>query len=279
LVRTSKGKGMTIGLVTNMYLLRCSGPPRFYAASGAVPNEEYQWKTYPNGVLEQDAHLTRSLAHHTVEELSISFTAMIKGLFSDVGSPTSQPKMKLKPPKVSVSEAEAFSASGAADASATKSVFAKTDKSGNRIDNQTRGHDPGMFPGRVRASRNSTLMELLRDKDGNPKSQPVIIMENIIRQMADVLEAHKNQENRADRLMERVDTLLGRNSVTGEELTDIVEAYKEVLTTRMRDLDEAVNLVKAFPAVIEESKGLIDKEIQPSALLMRPDGSTLNAGM
>lgn len=33
------------------------------------------------------AHLARSLAHHTVEELSISFTAIIKGLFSDIEVP------------------------------------------------------------------------------------------------------------------------------------------------------------------------------------------------
>lgn len=48
------------------------------------PNQEYQWMTYPNGVLTSEipetciAHLAR-----------FSFT---KGLFSDVGSPTDQPK-------------------------------------------------------------------------------------------------------------------------------------------------------------------------------------------
>lgn len=132
------------------------------------------------------------------------------------------------------------------------------DESGNRVDNQIRGQAPRMFPGKIMASRDSTLIELLIDKDENPKPQPVIIIENIIKQMTDVLEAYKNQEIRVEKLIERVDTLLGKIEATSE-LGDVVEAYKEVLTTRMRDLDEAVNLIKAFPIVIEGSKGLIGR--------------------
>jgi hypothetical protein len=68
--------------------------------------------------------------------------------------------------------------------------------------------------------------------------------------------------------LERVDTLLKRSGVMGEELSAVVEAYKEVLTTRMRDLDEVVNLIEAFPVVF-----------RPEAPIMRkPDSTTLNAG-
>jgi len=124
-------------------------------------------------------------------------------------------------------------------------------------------------------------MELLMDKDGKPKSQPVIIIEKTIRHMSDIQETNKNLSLKMDRLIEKGDELLVKErEVEDEELTDVIESYKDTARVRMRELDEGVHLIKAFPAVLEGTRGLTDKEIQPSASLMRiPDGTTLNAGV
>jgi hypothetical protein len=242
------------------------------------PNNQYEWITYPETALQMEMKddaiemLTRTLGHHTVDDLSRIFITMAANIFGNANTAS----MAKLVPKVTPEERENFSST---ERQQQPSVFAQAGGSGG---GQQYGHDQGGAPrgAQVLASRNSTIVELLTDKNGEPKSQTVIIIENIIRQMSDVLEANKNSELRMDQIDEKVQTLMGRHNVDDDDLADVLAAYKDTMVTRMKDLDEAVHLIKAFPAVLEGSKGLIEKEIQPSAPLMRkPDGATLSSGM
>jgi len=129
------------------------------------------------------------------------------------------------------------------------------------------------FPTQIIANRSSTIIELA-DKDGSPQSQ------NIIRQLSDTMEAYKNQEIKMEKLDNKVTSFLQKYQVSDGDLNNVVETYKEANTTWMKGLDDVVHLIKAFPAMLEGSKGLIEKEIQPlGPLIKKPDWSTLNADM
>jgi hypothetical protein len=62
----------------------------------------------------RDWAVDKSPCHYTVEELSISFLLIVKGLFSNMGSIVDGQMPKLKPPKMSVQEQNAFAEAPAA---------------------------------------------------------------------------------------------------------------------------------------------------------------------
>ena len=260
----------------------------------AYPNESYEWKNYPAKIVSEELpkdairYLTSALAHHTVDDLSIAFMSMTKGLFSNIGDPSTGPSTTIKPPKVSQAEIEAMSKDNPENPDerevvhkkAPTSVFAPKGVDPSQGSPTGQNRNSNTFPGQILMNRNSTLMELLTDAKGNVKSQTVIVVENMIRQMSEIIENEKNHEVRMEAVEERLSVVLKRSNNEDEEYIDLRDAYKDIVKAKIRDMDEALYVMKAMPAVWEGRKGLIEKEIQPSGPLMRkPDGTTLSAGM
>jgi hypothetical protein len=123
------------------------------------------------------------VTHHTVDDLLISFTNIVKGLFSNIGDSMSGASNTIKPPKViademaaiasyiPVGEDECIEDTGTVNTSKkpVSSVFGDPENDKNTANAVRLQGDGGRFPGQLLINRNSTIMQIITDSKGEPK--------------------------------------------------------------------------------------------------------------
>jgi hypothetical protein len=160
---------------------------------------------------------------------------MVKGLFSNIGDPTSGPSNTIKPPKVTaddmtamasynpVEEDEFMEETGTVNTSKkpVSSVSGAPENNRNKANAVRSQGDGGRFPGQLLINGNSTIIQMITDSKGEPKSQTVITVENVMRQITDVniIENEKNHERRIQTIGEKVDTMLQSTNNQDDEPT------------------------------------------------------------
>ncbi|KAF4460192.1 benzoate 4-monooxygenase cytochrome P450 [Fusarium albosuccineum] len=264
-----------------------------------IPNVEYQWKTYPSDVLyeimtdQSIGSLARALAAHTVEELLVPFEIMSRNLFSNISTkpigytPGAIPDTDDNRSVVTESAAinTGVFANQHTGPSSKPSIFA--DNSGADQGVQY-GQDGGGGGGDHQQSFNQTaqdrnfyvnrssIIAQMNDVTGKSKSQQVIVLENMLSKLENILELFRTREVTIMKMADAVESIASANSVEDDELDEILTVVKERYPEQMRELEEAVAVVGAMPALIEGDTGVIEGMIQPSAPLMRRyDGTTM----
>lgn len=259
-----------------------------------IPIVEYEWKVYPEGVLDlimkdqSIISLTRSLVHHTPEELLVPFVTMTNNLFGNMGSiPTG-----FTPGAIPDTDDVASRTGSTHQQPARTPTGPIFNTGGNNMDpSHTAGHSYGgggggggggqqnMAPGNFFVGKNSIIAQM-NDATGKSKSQQVIVLENMINKLELILESFRSRSVTIEKMVEMMTTIVDRHSVDDNEVEEIVEVFKERFPEELTRLEEAAAVVAAMPALIEGDTGVIESMSQPAAPLMRRyDGTTMRDGI
>ena len=262
---------------------------------------EYHWKTYPKDIvtkfMKEDTigPLTKALVDHTAEDLAIPFLNMARNLFNSANpipsgiTPGVLPDTSDKGSVVSANM-DQFADQAQQQTSvrkATGPIFAQQNQNQSAYQSpepnlsQNTGSNQNQFANdrQLFIGRNSVIARM-NDASGASKSQQTIILDNMIAKLETVLESFRSREKTIMKMSGMIETIVDRHSVEDDDLNDIVSAIKERFPTEIAELEEAVSVVAAMPAVIEGDTGVIEGVIQPAAPLMRRyDGTTMRDGV
>lgn len=130
---------------------------------------------------------------------------------------------------------------------------------------------------KIEVTKKSLIGQMMDPMNRN-KSQQVVVIENMVKSVADLVEIYKNRDVRIEAL-EKEAVRLASNADWAKSMQREVEAfiaaYKEEMTKATEELKSAAAIIAAIPAAIDGDRGVIEAEIQPAAPLMRTDVAIL----
>jgi hypothetical protein len=243
-----------------------------------VANEvrNYDWVVYSETTMvrlmgtDALAALARALADHTVDELASTTINAMSGLFA---------YMQTTGPSGGIPSADANTNEEAEeDASAMPNVGA----GGMAIMNTgmgaqmglSRGTTGGAFHSKIEVSKKSLIGQMMDPMNRN-KSQQVLVIEHMVKSVADLVEMYKNREVKIRAIEDEIANMRSWSN-TDEDINTFISSYRETMNGAMEDLKTAAAVIAAMPAVIDGDRGVIEAEIQPAAPIMRrADGTSI----
>jgi hypothetical protein len=130
---------------------------------------------------------------------------------------------------------------------------------------------------KIEVTKKSLIGQMMDPMNRN-KSQRVLVIENMVKSVADLVEMYKNRDVRIAALEKEVVRLVSNADwakSTEGEVEAFIAAYKEEMTKATEELKSAAAIIAAIPAAIDGDSGVIEAEIQPAAPLVRTDVAIL----
>ena len=244
----------------------------------ANDNKNYDWKQYPEGVIiklmGKDAItiLARALADRTVDELAFTSLSMMSGLFAYVQSSGGGNMIASEDANANMNMGEG----GITDANQGTGSSGNRGSYGNagEMSSGGRGSFGGPFQPKIEVNKKSLIGQMMDPMNRN-KSQQVLVIEHMVKSVADLVEMYKNRDVKINALEQEVRKLHDWTN-RDEDMDEFLSAYKQEMSEAMEDLKSAAAVIAAMPAVIDGDRGVIEAEIQPAAPLMRrADGTSI----
>ena len=243
-----------------------------------VTNEikNYNWVIYSETTIvklmgtDALATLARALADHTVDELASTTINAMSGLFA---------YMQTTGPATGIPSTDASAgAEGEEDTSAMSGGatggMATANPGANAQAGVSRGAIGAPFHSKIEVNKKSLIGQMMDPMNRN-KSQQVLVIEHMVKSVADLVEMYKNREVKIRAIEDEI-VNVGSWSNTDEDINAFISSYKETMNGAMEDLRTAAAIIAAMPAVIDGDRGVIEAEIQPAAPIMRrADGTSI----